>query len=161
MPHRTPCTDCAYDRARRLLTTALLALIAPTTVRTSATHLAPRACFTPCSHGPFVRGALFRFAPFPSEMRLFVFRIYPIVVSGRLHLDIGDIVVGHFLLDGFDMLDQPVWAPDGGHGGGDITAARVSSDEVNTLGLGENNWKIFQVGGDASTSAADRLWFIH
>jgi len=94
-------------------------------------------------------------------MRLFVFRIYPIVVSGRLHLDIGDIVVGHFLLDGFDMLDQPVWAPDGGHGGGDITAARVSSDEVNTLGLGENNWKIFQVGGDASTSAADRLWFIH
>ena len=26
---------------------------------------------------------------------------------------------------------------------------------------GENNWKIFQVGGDASTSAADRLWFIH
>jgi hypothetical protein len=33
-------------------------------------------------------------------MRLFVFRIYPIVVSDRLHLDIiGDIVVGHFLLD--------------------------------------------------------------
>ena len=62
-------------------------------------------------------------------MRLFVFRIYPIVVSGRLHLDIGDIVVGHFLLDGFDMPDQPVWAPDGGgHGGGD-TAARVNSDE--------------------------------
>ena len=60
-------------------------------------------------------------------MRLFVFRIYPIVVSGRLHLDIGDIVVGHFLLDGFDMLDQPVWAPDGGHGGGDTTA-RVNSD---------------------------------
>jgi hypothetical protein len=56
-----------------------------------------------------------------------VFPIYPIVVSDRLHLDIGDIVVGHFLLDGFDMLDQPVWAPDGGHGGGD-TAARVNSD---------------------------------
>ena len=37
-------------------------------------------------------------------MRLFVFRIYPIVVSGRLHLDIGDIVVGHFLLDGDDRL---------------------------------------------------------
>jgi len=94
-------------------------------------------------------------------MRLFVFRIYPIVVSDRLHLDIGDIVVGHFLLDGFDRLDQPGWAPDGGHGGGDITTARVSSDEVNTLGLGGNNWNIFQVGGDASTSAADRLWFIH
>ena len=61
--------------------------------------------------------------------RLFVFRIYPIVVSGRLHLDIGDIVVGHFLLDGYDRLDQPVWAPDGGHviGGGDTTA-RVNSD---------------------------------
>jgi hypothetical protein len=42
-----------------------------------------------------------------------------------------------------------------------ITAARVSSDEVNTLGLGENNWKIFQARGDASTTAADRLWFIH
>ena len=64
------------------------------------------------------------------EIRLFcVFPIYPIVVSGRLHLDIGDIVVGHFLLDGYDMLDQPVWAPDGGHviGGGDTTA-RVNSD---------------------------------
>ena len=63
----------------------------------------------------------------PLEMRRSVFPIYPIVVSGRLHLDIGDIVVGHFLLDGFDMLDQPVWAPDGGHGGGDTTA-RVNSD---------------------------------
>ena len=52
----------------------------------------------------------------PLGRRLFVFRIYPNVVSDRLHLDIGDIVVGHFLLDGFDMLDQPVWAPDGGHG---------------------------------------------
>jgi hypothetical protein len=49
-------------------------------------------------------------------MRLFVFPIYPIVVSGRLDLDIGDIVVGHFLLDGYDRLvQQPVWAPDGGH----------------------------------------------
>ena len=59
-----------------------------------------------------------------------VFPIYPIVVSDRLHLDIGDIVVGHFLLDGFDMLDQRVWAPDCGHviGGGDTTA-RVNSDE--------------------------------
>ena len=48
----------------------------------------------------------------PLEIRLFfVFPIYPIVVSGRLHLDIGDIVVGHFLLDGFDMLNQRVWAP--------------------------------------------------
>ena len=56
-----------------------------------------------------------------------VFPIYPIVVSGRLHLDIGDIVVGHFLLDGYDRLEQPVWAPDGGHGGGDTTA-RVNSD---------------------------------
>ena len=58
-----------------------------------------------------------------------VFPIYPIVVSDRLHLDIGDIVVGHFLLDRFDMLDQPVWAPDCGHGGGDTTA-RVNSDGV-------------------------------
>ena len=58
-----------------------------------------------------------------------VFPIYPIVVSDRLHLDIGDIVVGHFLLDGFDRLDQPVWAPDCGHGGGDTTA-RVNSDGV-------------------------------
>ena len=50
------------------------------------------------------------------EIRLFfVFPIYPIVVSDRLDLDIGDIVVGHFLLDGFDMLDQRVWAPDCGH----------------------------------------------
>ena len=64
----------------------------------------------------------------PLEICLFfVIPIYPIVVSDRLHLDIGDIVVGHFLLDGDDMLDQPVWAPDGGHGGGD-TAARVNSD---------------------------------
>jgi len=37
-------------------------------------------------------------------MRLFVFRIYPIVVSDRLDLDIGDIVVGHFLLDGLICL---------------------------------------------------------
>jgi hypothetical protein len=57
-----------------------------------------------------------------------VFPIYPLVVSGRLHLDIGDIVVGHFFLDGFDRLvQQPGWAPDGGHGGGDTTA-RVNSD---------------------------------
>ena len=61
-----------------------------------------------------VRGSL-PLRALPLEMRLFVFRIYPIVVSDRLHLDIGDIVVGHFLLDGFDMLDQPVWAPDCGH----------------------------------------------
>jgi len=60
-----------------------------------------------------------------------VFPIYPIVVSGRLHLDIGDIVVGHFLLDGDDMLDQRVWAPDCGHGGGDTTA-RVNSDGKST-----------------------------
>jgi hypothetical protein len=52
----------------------------------------------------------------PLEIRLFfVFPIYPIVVSDRLHLDIGDIVVGHFLLDGYDMLDQRVWAPDCRH----------------------------------------------
>jgi hypothetical protein len=142
------------------LATALLAIIAPTTVRTSTAHLAPRAPLHPVLAWPLrPRGSL-PLRALSLEMRLFVFRIYPIVV-GRLHLDIGDIVVGHFLLDGFDMLDQPVWAPDGGHGGGDITAARVSSDEVNTLGLGGNNWNFFQVGGDASTTAADRLWFIH
>jgi len=109
--------------------TALLALIAPTTVRTSATHLAPRAWLHPVLAWPLcVRGSL-PLRALPLEMRLFVFSIYPIVVSDRLDLDIGYIVVGHFLLDGFDRLDQPVWAPDGGHvtGGGDTTA-RVNSD---------------------------------
>ena len=78
---------------------------------------------------PLCRRGSLPLRPLSLGMRLFVFRIYPIVVSGRLHLDIGDIVVGHFLLDGLDMLDQPVWAPDGGrHGGGD-TAARGNSDE--------------------------------
>ena len=94
MHHRTPCTESADDRADKPCT------------------LQFERFFTPCSHGPFVRGALFRFAPFPSRsVFFFVFPIYPIVVSGRLHLDIGDIVVGHFLLDGFDMLNQRVWAP--------------------------------------------------
>ena len=111
--------------------TALLALIAPKmTVRTPTTHLALRAILNPVLAWPLcVRGSL-PLRALPLEMRLFVFRIYPIVVSDRLHLDIiGDIVVGHFLLDGFDRLDQPVWAPDGGHvtGGGDTTA-RVNSD---------------------------------
>ena len=101
-------------------------------MRTSATHLALRALLHPVLAWPLgilcVRGSL-PLRPLSLEMRLFVFRIYPIVVSGRLHLDIGDIVVGHFLLDGFDRLDQPVWAPDCGHviGGGDTTA-RVNSD---------------------------------
>jgi hypothetical protein len=50
------------------------------------------------------------------EIRLFfVFPIYPIVVSDRLDLDIGDIVVGTSSSTGFDMLDQRVWAPDCGH----------------------------------------------
>ena len=108
--------------------TALLALRAmKTTVRTPTTHLAFRAKLNPVLAWPLcVRGSL-PLRALPLEMRLFVFPIYPIVVSDRLDLDIGDIVVGHFLLDGFDMLDQPVWAPDGGHGGGDTTA-RVNSD---------------------------------
>ena len=109
------------------LATALLAIIAPTTVRTSTAHLAIRAVLNPVLAWPLCRRGSLPLRALPLEMRLFVFRIYPIVVSGRLHLDIGDIVVGHFLLDGFDMLDQPVWAPDCGHGGGDTTA-RLNSD---------------------------------
>ena len=110
-------------------TTALLALSAPTTVRTSAAHLAPRAVLNPVLAWPLcLRGSLPLRALFLGRRRS-VFPIYPIVVSDRLHLDIGDIVVGHFLLDRFDMLDQPVWAPDCGHGGGDTTA-RVNSDGV-------------------------------
>ena len=112
------------------LATALLAFIAPTTVRTSTAHLAPRAMLHPVLAWPLRRRGSLPLRTLSLEMRLFVFRIYPIVVSDRLHLDIGDIVVGHFLLDGYDMLVQPVWAPDGGHviGGGDTTA-RVNSDE--------------------------------
>ena len=87
-------------------------------MRTSAAHLALRAILNPVLAWPLgilcLRGSL-PLRALSLEMRLFVFPIYPIVVSGRLHLDIGDIVVGHFLLDGYDMLDQPVWAPDGGH----------------------------------------------
>ena len=65
---------------------------------------------------PLRFGASLPLRTLPLEIRLFfVFPIYPIVVSGRLHLDIGDIVVGHFLLDGFDMLDQRMWAPDCRH----------------------------------------------
>ena len=113
--------------------TAILALRAPTTVRTSATHLALRALLHAVLAWPLCPRGSLPLRALSLGRRRSVFPIYPIVVSGRLHLDIRDIVVGHFLLDGFDMLDQPVWAPDGGHGGGDITAARVSSDEVNTL----------------------------
>ena len=99
-------------------------------MRTSATHLAPRALLNPVLAWPL--GILRRRGSLPLRAlslgrRRSVFPIYPIVVSGRLHLDIGDIVVGHFLLDGYDRLEQPVWAPDGGHGGGDTTA-RVNSD---------------------------------
>jgi len=92
-----------------------------------AAHLALRALLHAVLAWPLCRRGSLPLRARPLEMRRSVFRIYPIVVSGRLHLDIGDIVVGHFLLDGFDMLDQPVWAPDGRHGGGD-TAARVNSD---------------------------------
>ena len=106
---------------------ALLALLAPTTVWTSAAHLAIRTILNPVLAWPLrPRGSL----PLRSlslGRRRSVFPIYPIVVSDRLHLDIGDIVVGHFFLDEYGRLDQPVWAPDGGHGGGD-TAARVNSD---------------------------------
>ena len=94
---------------------------------TSATHLAIRAILNPVLPWPLCRRASLPLRALSLEMRLFVFPIYPIVVSDRLDLDIGDIVVGHFLLDGHDRLDQPDWAPDGGHGGGDTTA-RVNSD---------------------------------
>ena len=107
--------------------TALLAPRALPTVRTSTTHLAIRARLHPVLAWPLRRRGSLPLRARPLGRRLFVSRIYPIVVSDRLHLDIGDIVVGHFLLDGYDRLDQPVWAPDGGHGGGD-TAARVNSD---------------------------------
>jgi len=119
---RAPTSVLAYS-----LPTALLAFRALTTVWTSTTHLAIRAVLNPVLAWPLcLRGSLPLRAR-PLGRRRSVFRIYPIVVSGRLHLDIGDIVVGHFLLDGYDMLDQRVWAPDGGHGGGDTTA-RVNSD---------------------------------
>ena len=96
--------------------TAILAPSAPATVRTSTAHLAPRAILHAVLAWPLCPRGSLPLRALPLEMRLFVFRIYPIVVSDRLHLDIiGDIVVGHFLLDGFDRLDQPVWAPDGGH----------------------------------------------
>jgi hypothetical protein len=97
------------------LPTTLLAFRAPTTVRTSATHLALRAILNPVLAWPLcLRGSL-PLRTLSLGRRRSVFPIYPIVVSGRLDLDIGDIVVGHFLLDGDDRLDQPVWAPDGGH----------------------------------------------
>ena len=93
-------------------------------MRTSDAHLAVRAVLHAMLAWPLgPRGSL-PLRALSLEMRLFVFPIYPTVVSDRLHLDIGDIVVGHFLLDGFDMLDQPVWAPDGGHGGGDTIQLR-------------------------------------
>ena len=98
-------------------------------MRTSATHLAPRAWLHPVLAWPLCRrGSLPLRALSLGRLRS-VFPTHPIVVSGRLHLDIRDIVVGHFLLDEFDMLVQRVWAPDGGHviGGGDTTA-RVNSD---------------------------------
>ena len=95
--------------------TALLALRPPTTVRTSTAHLALRAVLHAMLAWPLrPRGSL-PLRALSLGRRRSVFPIYPIVVSGRLHLDIRDIVVGHFLLDGFDMLDQPVWAPDRGH----------------------------------------------
>jgi hypothetical protein len=109
------------------LPAALLASRPPTTVRTSAAHLALRARLHPVLAWPLcVRGSL-PLRALSLGRRRSVFPIYPIVVSDRLHLDIGDIVVGHVLLDGFDRLDQPVWAPDCGHGGGDTTA-RLNSD---------------------------------
>jgi|TARA_B110000305_G_scaffold199074_1_gene225525 hypothetical protein len=97
-------------------------MTAPTTVRTSAAHLALPARLHPVLAWPLCVRASLPLRALPLEICLFfVIPIYPIVVSDRLHLDIGDIVVGHFLLDGFDMLDQRMWAPDCGHGGGDTT----------------------------------------
>ena len=107
--------------------TALLASRAPTTVRTSAAHLALRAWLHPVLAWHLRRRDSLPLRALSLGRLRSVFPTYPIVVSGRLHLDIRDIVVGHFLLDGFDMLDQRVWAPDCGHGGGDTTA-RVNSD---------------------------------
>jgi hypothetical protein len=102
--------------------TALLAPRALSTVRTSAAHLALPARLHPVLARPLRRRGSLPLRALSLEICLFsVFPIYPDVVSDRLHLDIGDIVVGHFLLDGFDMLDQRVWAPDCGHGGGDTT----------------------------------------
>ena len=89
--------------------TALLASRAPTTVWTSDAHLAVRAVLHPVLARPLRRRGSLPLRTLPLEIRLFF------VVSDRLHLDIGDIVVGHFLLDGYDMLDQRVWAPDCRH----------------------------------------------
>ena len=113
----SPTTVLAYS-----LPTALLARTALTTMRTSTTHLAPRAVLNPVLAWPLrPRGSLPLRALSLEICLFFVFPINPIVFSDRLLLDIGDIVVGHLLLDGFDMLDQRVWAPDCGHGGGDTT----------------------------------------
>ena len=105
--HTTMLADCRP--------TTLLAVRALATVWTSTAHLALRALLNPVLAWPLCRRGSLPLRPLSLGRRRSVFPTYPIVVSGRLHLDIGDIVVGHFLLDGFDMLDQPVWAPDGGH----------------------------------------------
>tara|TARA_B110000977_G_scaffold137289_1_gene174397 strand:+ start:105 stop:398 length:294 start_codon:yes stop_codon:yes gene_type:complete len=86
------------------------------TVRTSAAHLALPARLHPVLARPLRRRGSLPLRALSLEIRFFfVLRIYPIVVSDRLHLDIRDIVVGHFLLDGDDMLDQRMWAPDCRH----------------------------------------------
>ena len=106
---------------------------------TSTTHSALRAPLHPVLAWPLCRRGSLPLRALPLEMRLFVFPIYPIVVSDRLHLDIGDIVVGHFLLDGYDRLDQPVWAPDCGNRVREISAGR----RVVPLEVGGRPEKIF------------------
>ena len=57
--HRTPCTESADDRARRLMPHRTPCTMAPTTVRTSAAHLALRARLHPVLARPEVlRGSL-------------------------------------------------------------------------------------------------------
>ena len=107
MPHRTPCTECADDRAHRLhphrtpctqsaddrahrMQTHRTPYMKSAHDRARRLHDPPhslhrarrRPCgqalhtlhaeryFTPCSHGPFVGGALFRFVPFVVDSSL-------------------------------------------------------------------------------------------
>ena len=58
------CTESVHDRARRLSPTRTLALRAPLPCGQALHTLQFDRYFTPCSHGPFVGGALFRFVPF-------------------------------------------------------------------------------------------------
>ena len=112
-PHRTPCTESAGDRARRM-----------SPHRTPCTESAgDRAdkrctplyfdrCFTPCSHGPFVGGALFRFVPFfvASSPSLSVSSTSP--YSLRVTLTFGRQIVVDTSASGARPPPSSRWPPD-------------------------------------------------